>query len=394
MKYILTMERYLSPAIAEDALASGKIAFISGPRQVGKTTLAKTLASAANYFTFDDESFRKLWVSNPASAIATRQRGPVVLDEIHKDRRWKSKLKGLYDTLDAQRFIVTGSARLDVYRRGSDSLLGRYFPYRLHPYSVAETSTPPAPDSVGQPGPVAHPWADLLRLGGFPEPLLGGSEKRALRWSRLRLDRLAYEDVRDLRAVSDTQAFRVTAELLGERASGLLSVNALREDVGVAYATVRAWVDALDTLFYVFRVPPFSGRIARALRAENKVYLYDILRIPAERTAARLENLAALHLKKACDFWTDTAEGDFSLRFVRDKEKREVDFLVLRDGKPWLLAECKSAETEPSPALRHYRALLSPKHCFQLVDVRGFDREWPAYGVRVIDYERFFSSLV
>ena len=388
--------RYLALQIKNDALASGKMAFISGPRQVGKTTLAKSLlTSPDNYRNWDDTEFRKAWSRSPRAALADRGPGPIVLDEIHKDRHWKARLKGVYDVEGAaEGMIVTGSARLDLYRRGGDSLLGRFLPYRLHPFTAGEVEAPPAPDAVL--GTVKPRWRldDLLRLGGFPEPLIGGSEAKAGRWSRLCVERLLAEDVRDLRAVSDIAGLRVLADLLPDRVGSLLSVNSLREDVGVAYGTVAGWLSVFEALYHCFTVRPFTKRLARAVRTAPKLYLFDILRIPAQAAAARLENLTALHLLKACHYWSDTAQGTFDLHFVRDKEQREVDFLVVRDGRPWWLVECKSGDVDPNPALLYFREKLGKPRAFQLVTRPGYDRSYPASDLRVLHYERFLAGLV
>ena len=389
--------RYLTDSIAADALAKRKIAFVSGPRQVGKSTMAKSLlTSEENYFLYDDSGFRRAWAKSPEGALASRAPGPIVLDEIHKDRKWKTKLKGLYERSGSDiPIIVTGSARLDLYRRGSDSLLGRYLPYRLHPFTVAETSTPSPPDRILDHSQVSYPLEDLLVLGGFPEPLLRGREQEARRWSRLRIDRLVLEDSRDLLNISDANAFRTLIELVPERAGSLLSINALYEDVGKAYATVRSWLQVLDALYFSFRIRPFAGKLARTLKAEPKLYLFDILRIPMEDVGRRLENLTALHLLKACQFWTDTAQGDYDLRFVRTRDGLEVDFLVLEEGRPWMLVECKTGEKEPSKQLRRFGEILKPKYQFQLVHgKKGYRREYPACGVMVVDYEIFFARLL
>jgi hypothetical protein len=388
--------RYLSAPVTADALANHRMAFISGPRQVGKTTLARgLLQTAQNYFSWDDAGFRRAWSRSPRTTLEGRGAGPVVLDEIHKDRRWKPRLKGWWDTDGpADGVIVTGSARLDLYRRGGDSLSGRYLPYRLHPFTVAERAAPPAPDAILATTKPVFRFDDLLRLGGFPEPLLGASEAKAARWSRLRLERLLREDVRDLRAVEDLAGLQVLADLLPERVGSLLSVNSLREDVGAAYATVRSWIQVFEALYHCFLVRPYSKRVVRAIRNAPKLYLFDVLRIPREQSGARLENLAALHLLKACHYWTDTALGEFELRYVRDKQQREVDFLILRDGRPWMLVECKSGETEPSAALTHFAGQLGVTRLFQLVAKAGYDREFPALGVRVVSYERFLAGFV
>ncbi len=389
-------ERYLFLSIREDALASAKMAFISGPRQVGKTTLAKRFLQAPhNYFTWDDETFRRRWSRSPISALQSRGPGPVVLDEIHKDRRWKTRLKGLYDTEGANAgLIITGSARLDLYRKGGDSLMGRYLPYRLHPFTVAEDANPRGPDEIFATTAPRHKVDDLLRLGGFPEPFFSAKENHARRWSRLRLERLLAEDVRDLRAVEDLAGLRVLADLLPQRVGSLFSINSLREDIGVAYATVRAWVQVLEALYHCFTIRPYAKRIARALSSVPKLYLFDLLGIPATAMSARLENLTALHLLKACHYWTDLAFGDFELRFVRDKQQREVDFLVLRDGSPWMLVECKSGKLEPSPHLKYFQERLKNPISIQLVSVPNFDRTYAQANVRVMSYERFLAGLV
>lgn len=387
-------DRYLKGVLTEDALNARKMAFISGPRQVGKTTLAKSLLQEPrNYLSWDQTEFRRAWVRSPEQALENVGKGPLILDEIHKDRKWKTRLKGVYDTHgDRLPIIVTGSAKLDVYRRGSDSLLGRYIPYRLHPFSVGETAAPPGPDQLFARRSNTFKWDDLLTLGGFPEPLLAGHKGKAERWSRLRLDRLAFEDTRDIKVLSDLNAFRILLDLIPEKVGSLFSFNSLREDVGVAYATVRDWVLLSEILYFGFFVRPYSKGLKRSLKAEPKLYLYDILQIPGSKRSARLENLTALHLLKACHYWTDSGQGLFELHFVRDKEKREVDFLITREKKPWMLVECKSNDTNPSPHLAHFSQALKPEFCFQLVDRIGFDREYRTQQIRILNYEDFFAG--
>lgn len=387
-------DRYLKTSIQIDALKDFKMAFISGPRQVGKSTLAKSLLlTEENYFSWDRSVFRKVWVKDPERAIEGCSEGPIVLDEIHKDRRWKLRLKGLYDHQgDHQKILVTGSTRLDQYRRGSDSLLGRYIPYRLHPFSVAESALPANPQDIFVQKKVSFAWADLLQLGGFPEPLLAGSENKARRWSRLRIERILTEDSRDVRNVSDLEALKVLTDLLPECVGSLLSINSLREDIGVAYATVRAWIFLLESLYFGFFVRPFSGKIRRMVRSEPKFYLFDIL--PIESLAKRQENLAALHLLKACDYWTDTAQGHFELHFLRNKDMEEVDFCVVKNGKPWMLIECKSGSLTPAKSLIKFSKLYGTEYNFQLVVGTNFFKIYRDVNVKVVDYESFFAGLL
>lgn len=363
------------------------MAFVSGPRQVGKTTLGRQiLTSPVNEFNWDDQRFRRRWVKDQLNTVESRGPGPILLDEIHKDRHWKSRLKG-----HEMPIVVAGSARLDLFRRGGDSMMGRYLPYRLHPFSVGEREEPPAPDTILSVRRPTFAFADLLKLGGFPEPLLKGSEAKAQRWSRLRLERLLYEDVRDLRHVRDLQALRILVDLLPERVGSLLSMDSLRHDVGVAYATVHDWIAMLETLYHIFTIRPYAGRLKRTLKAQPKLYLYDILQL--ETPGARRENLAALHLLKACHYWTDAAHGVYELRFLRTKDGAEVDFVVVRNRRPWMLVECRSDDAGPSKALVEFAARLKTEFNTQLVERPEYDRLYPELDVRVTDYERFLAGL-
>ncbi len=389
-------QRYLQNLITEDALKSNKMAFISGPRQVGKSTLAKGLLQVPQqYFNWDSTGFRKKWVKDPEIAIGNEMQGIIVLDEIHKDRRWKQRLKGLYDMRgNSLHILVTGSARLDFYRKGGDSLMGRYIPYRLHPFSVGETTTPHSPDECESflKGPAPYSWDDLVQYSGFPEPFMQASVSKAARWSRLRLERLVQEDVRDFRAVDDIQAVKVLVDLLPERVGSLLSMNSLREDVGVAYATIRDWIQVLEVLYHCFLIRPYVGKLNRMVRAERKLYLFDSLQISS--IPKRLENLTALHLLKACHFWTDTAQGEFDLHFLRTKDKAEVDFCITRDKKPWMLVECKSNSRTLSPTLIKVQAQLKTQHNFQLVTEKNYLKYYSDKRIHVGSYEKILGALI
>lgn len=392
----MNKNRYLEKIIKEDALTKHKIAFLSGPRQVGKSTVAKTmLADSNNYFLYDDEAFRRAWIKNPSTIIDNRGKGIIVLDEIHKDKRWKGKLKGLYDLHSNEcQFLVTGSARLDYYRKGEDSLLGRYIPYHLHPFSVAEDENPITPDDVFKYEKVNIAFDELFNLGGFPEPLLNYNKNEALRWSKLRLERLVFEDSRDFLNISDYQAFRNLIDLVPDKVGSLFSINSLAEDLGKSHMTIKAWVEVLNNLYFTFMVKPYSQRLSRTLRAEPKVYLYDTLRINDEEIGKKLENITALALLKCTNFWSEVAFGEYELRFIRDREKREVDFVVLENGKPWMLVECKTGETDPHKSLIYYTEKLNPKFTFQLVYKKDFDRFYEKNNIRVINYEKFLSGLI
>jgi uncharacterized protein len=389
-------KRYIYQAIKDDPWAAGKMAFVSGPRQVGKTTLAKGfLDSGDNYFNWDQSKFRIIWSKDPEVIFTNCGPGPLVFDEIHKDKRWKQRLKGLYDSIDQKTehpIIVTGSARLDIYRKGGDSLLGRYIPFRLHPFSVAESDRPAVPFSqFNVQSPQIH-LADILSLSGFPEPLFGSDVQKAERWSRLRMERLLQEDVRDLWLIRDLAALQVLCDFLPQRVGSLLSINNLRQDVGVAYGTVRSWIQALTELYVCFMIKPYSQKLNRMISAEPKLYLYDILGIVDQ--AKRLENLTALHLLKACNYWSDSAQGHFELFFLRTKDGKEVDFLIVQNKIPWMLVECKSNSRSLNPTLIRFKDQLKTVHNLQLITGNHFHRHYANENIHVCDYETFFAQLV
>ncbi len=348
------------------------MAFVSGPRQCGKTTLARNLLKqrgAGGYFNWDEVSFRRNWAKNPASVLPSSRSATtplLVLDELHKARGWKSALKGLYDTIEVPiDFLVTGSARLNVFKKGGDSLLGRSWHFRLHPFSLAELETEFVDNSPEMqrtalasrsfsPSRAAEStFAQLLRFGGFPEPFLQGSEKMARLWRRSRTERVIREDLRDLSRIPDLSRVEMLASLLPERVGSPLSRNALREELFVSYETVTRWLMSLSELYYAFMLKPYTRRIARSLQKEAKLYLWDWTEV--ENDGARFENLVACHLLKACDAWTDTGEGTFELCTLKNREHEEIDFLIVSNRRAWLPVEVKLSDTTPS---RHWAKFL------------------------------------
>jgi hypothetical protein len=298
-----------------------------------------------------------------------------VLDEVHKYPRWKTLLKGFHDTEGArQRLLITGSGRLDHYRRGGDSLAGRYFSFRLHPLSLGEllrdggepdgAALLQPPRWTGDRGPSVDLLANLLELGGFPEPFLRGSARSARRWRISRREQVLRQDLRDLTAVREVFLVERLVDLLAERVASPLSLNSLREDLEVGHATVASWLATLERLFVVFRVLPFSGSLARALRKEPKVYFWDWSEAPAG--GPRFENLVACHMLKLCHWLQDVEGIGVELRYVRDREKREVDFLLVRDRKPWVLVEAKAGDAAASPALSYFQRRLRVPYAFQV----------------------------
>jgi len=287
---------------------------------------------------------------------------------LHKHAKWKSLLKGFFDTYgDRVRLLVTGSSRLDVFRRGGDSLMGRYFLYRMHPWSAGECLRTQVPEKPIDPPAelAAADWEALLTHGGFPEPFLKRDLRFTRRWRSLRLEQLSKEDLRDVAHVADIGAMETLMEILAERTARQLVYSSLSREIGVAVDTVKRWVDLLGRLHYGFVVRPWFVNVAKALRKEPKWFLRDWSGVPDE--GPRAETFVACHLLKAVETWTDLGFGDFDLRYLRDKQKREVDFLVVRDRKPWFLVEVKERETSLSPWLAHFQAQTKAAHAFQAV---------------------------
>lgn len=350
-----------------------QMVFVSGPRQVGKTTTCRKLGDA--YLNIDDMDHRAAIMAGPASLAARiglttlRAGKPVlVLDELHRWKKWKAFLKGFFDTYEARlRIVVTGSSRLDVYRRGGDSLMGRYFPYRMHPFSVAEVARQAIPRRFPSP-PAAIPAAEfraLWRFGGYPEPFIRRDPRHHLRWLVVRNQQLLRGDLRDLTQVQELAQIETFAGLLERRSATRLVYSNLAGIVNTSVDTARRWVRTLAALYHGFLVRPWHRRIARSLRKEPKWYLRDWSGI--QDTGARAETFIACHLLKAVEGWTDLGLGSFALGYLRDKEQREVDFVVARDRKPWFLVEVKSNDDTLRPALKHFQDQLNAPFAFQVL---------------------------
>ncbi len=371
--------RLYDDAIERHFAENRQMLLLSGPRQVGKTTAGLTATRGRRdsvYLNWDNTNHRRRVLEGPEgiarlAGLDRLRDEPVrlVFDEIHRFRDWKGFLKGLFDSYPGRaEVIVTGSARLDVFRAGGDSLMGRYFAYGMFPLTPAELVRPDLPDSAAPraPRPLEPGALDrLLTYGGFPEPFLRGDRRFYNRWRRLRTQQLLREDVRDLTRVQELGQLEVLAELVRERTGQLVSYTSLANAVGVSIDTVKRWLTILGALYYCFPVRPWWRNVARALRKEPKYYLWDWSHVPDE--GARRECLVAVALSKAVRLWTDHGFGDYGLHFIRDKQKREVDFLVTRDRTPWFLVEVKtSGRAGLSPSLDHFQAQTGAPHAFQL----------------------------
>ena len=357
-----------------------QMVFLSGPRQVGKTTVAKAYADC--YLNWDNDSAKQLILSGQEKVGAyceldrARADMPVIaFDEIHKYPRWKQFLKGFFDEYEKScRIIATGSARMDVYKRGGDSMMGRYFPFRVHPLSVAELLTTELPGEkiVRPPAKLDDDeWAALCDFGGFPEPFLKRSRTFSSRWNRLRREQLIKGDIRDLTRIVEIDQIAALAEILANRSGEQLVYKALGNEVKVDEKTVKNWTAALKHLFYGFEIRPWHKNIENSIRKTPKWFLRDWALVGDQ--GKRFETLVACHLLKAAEGWTDLGLGDFELFYIRDKQKREVDFLMSRDHEPWMLVEAKHGERKLSENLIRFADKLRVRHAFQVVEDLSYE---------------------
>jgi hypothetical protein len=372
--------RYIMPHILEDL--GKKMVFVGGPRQVGKTTLAKVTLGKhfpeGRYLNWDlDEDrqdiLRKRW---------SKKDTLLVFDELHKYPKWKRWIKGVYDTSrEDHSFLVTGSARLDVYRRGGDSLMGRYHYWRLHPFTLDEI-----PVSLSR----EEAFHRLMTVGGFPEPFLEGDEREARRWRRERFDRVLREDIRDLEPVRNIRLLGLFLDGLRHRVGGLLVLSNLASDIEISPNTAKSWIEILERMYLVFVVRPFTKSLPRAVLKPPKVYFFDNGDVIGD-DGARFENLVAASLLKRLHFLEDRDGYKCELRYIRDKEGREVDFAIVKEGVLEALVEAKLTEDEISPSLQYFTKRLRPKKATQIVAKlrRPYDRD----GITVTDPSTYFDRF-
>jgi predicted AAA+ superfamily ATPase len=370
--------RYIQKPVDDDL--KHKMVFIGGPRQVGKTTFGLSFLEQPDekqpaYLNWDNVAIR--------SALFKGELPPderiIVFDEIHKYARWRNLIKGFYDTYKSKTsFIVTGSARLDYYSKGGDSLQGRYHYYRLHPFSLMEINKNPSSEDLD----------GLLKFGGFPEPLLRAEEKFWRRWQRERLQRVIYDDIRDLETIKEISLLELLAEELPNRVGSPLSVKNLKELLQVAHETVERWLKILERMYYCYRIPPYGPPKVRAVKKEQKLYLWDWSLIPED--GPRFENYVASQLLKYCHFMEDTEGFRMELRFLRDTDKREIDFVVLKEGRPMFAVECKSGEKNLNPSIFYFMERTPIPKFYQ---VHAGHKDYKKNGVRVLPIQALCKAL-
>jgi len=364
-------------AVWKELSAEKSMILLSGPRQCGKTTLARQLSEAFTnrlYFNWDIATDKHRLIANRHffQDIVRRDesRPLVILDEIHKYKDWKNYLKGIYDRFYAEfQFLVSGSGRLELYHKGGDSLAGRYYSLHLWPLTLAELHRAgarfedfridPARPHTDQIAPAQFTWDRLARFSGFPEPYLAAKETTYRRWAAAYHRQLIREDIRDLTDVKQVDDLEILFALLPSKVGSPLSIPNLAMDLKVAYNTVKSWLSIFEQFYLIFSLTPWTAQVARAIHKERKTYLFDYAGI--EDPGARFENMVALELFRAVSNWNDLGWGDFGLHYIRTKEGREVDFLLSESRRPMFLVDAKLGDDRPSPnLLRFQKALRVP----------------------------------
>ena len=345
-----------------------KMIFLYGPRQSGKTTLAKNLLGRGQgaYLNWDDLSVRREYFKNPHflnDYLSGKTKALIVFDEIHKIKNWKNILKGLYDVFSNRcTFIVTGSARLDLFLRAGDSLAGRYFSYKLTPFGVSEFARDMSCVSSGD-NIFRQDWLlnhlekimhfsrkfeksckTLFKYNSFPEVAIKKNWKFLNKWQKAYVEQVAREDVAQLSNIENLKTIENLVLLLPERTGNQLSLSGLSVDLEISYKTVKSYLEILKRVFLIFEVPPYNKKLARAIKKEKKIYFYDYSLI--ENQGNRFENFAALNLLNLIDGLNDSGQGKYELNYLKDKDGNETDFVIIKNSKPILLIECKLSETD------------------------------------------------
>lgn len=372
------MQRYLKKHLYP--FLEKKIVLLSGPRQVGKTTLAKSLNQNMAYYNYDIKKDLRVFKDQ----LWDREKELVIFDELHKMKKWKLWLKGLYDegALDSQQMLVTGSARLEISKRLGDSLAGRFFSFRLNPIDLKE---------LRGTGSVEKNYQNLLQLGGFPEPFLSNDLKFSKVWRRTHSDLILKQDILSLEGIRDIEGLELLTQLLAERVGSTISINSLAEDLDRDDKTIKKWLQILENFYLIFKVPPQTKNIARGLKKASKYYFYDIARIEGDESA-KLENLVALSFKKEIEFLEDTQGQKSRLTFVRTRDGKEIDFLVEREKSNPLLVEVKLSDESISSNFALFKKFFPKADCLQLV--KNLNRSFSSKaGIKVIPALSYLENL-
>ena len=405
----------------DEGFLHNRMSFICGPRQVGKTTLVqkflKQIKQNDNYYNWDSLSLKQEFATKPLffmediaiplspdTSLPPGMRQWIVFDEIHKYPKWKNILKGYYDEWRKSiNFVIMGSARLDYLRRSGDSLVGRYFLFKmnpLHPHDL--TSFVPNRDTAWHPKLPHIPFEEpdktfqkatehLYNISGFPEPASIGTKEFYERWKNNHISLITSEDIRDLSKITNVQKLQTLVFLLPERVGSPLSLNSLKIILGCAHASVKSWLEALKRVYLVFDVAPYTSRLARSVLKERKYYFWDWGLL--EDQGKRFENFIAVQLQRAVSAWKEWGKGDYRLMYIRTKDGREVDFVITEKNNPCILIECRKNDRNLSPNLRYFKSRIKAPLAFQVVGGSSYLKQVES-GTFIVDLDRFLRILV
>lgn len=365
-------KRYLSAQILKDL--KKKMVFLGGPRQVGKTTLSLNLFGEKSYLNWDSAEDREKILKHELPHQPTW-----IFDEIHKYRKWRNYLKGLYDKQRQQQILVTGSARLDIYRFGGDSLQGRYHFLRLHPLTIDELNT----YSMGD-------FMSLFELGGFPEPFLGGDQVEARRWSKEYRQRILRDDISSIEKINDLGSAEHLLIRLPDLVGSPLSINNLAGDLQISFKTIQRWIEIYERFYAIYRLSPFGSPKLKALKKEQKHYHYDWTLVKAH--GPRFENMIGNHLLKRVHYLEDCFGREIELRYFKDSEQREVDFVVVENNKPILFIECKYSDPSITSHMKYLKHKFPLVPCYQLTFESKKDFV-STDGIRVVDAHKGLKEI-
>ena len=351
-----------------------QMVFVAGPRQAGKTTFTQILAEDFNnslYFNWDILDEKRKLIENPTFYEEVHRKDNslplIIFDELHKYSNWKNYLKSVYDRDKGNyKFVVSGSGRLDMYQKGGDSLAGRYFIFYLWPFTLAELAGNNLTFEQFLSNPIeirAFPhetqpiWNKLSQCTGFPDPYLDGTGEFYRIWSNTYRKQLLREDIRDLTSLRSIEDVEILFSLLPSKIGSPLSMASLARDIHVSFDSVRNWIEIFENFFMVFRIAPWTRKIARAITKEKKLYLFDYAGI--DSSAEKFENMVALELFRAVANWNDLGLGNFSLNYLRNRDREEVDFLISNNHDPLLLIETKLSDDDASKSLIKFQNILN-----------------------------------
>jgi len=374
------MKRYLEKYIREDI--ASKIVMLTGPRQTGKTTLSKMVTPDYDYFNLDNPEHRL----NLIERSWNRSKELIIFDELHKMAKWKSWLKGVWDTEERPpSILVTGSAKLDTYKKVGDSLAGRFFQYRLHPLDLKEIH------QILQPESMQEVLEQLMELGGFPEPFLKGSKTFYNKWKRSHLDIIIRQDLIDLENVREINSVETLIQLLRKRVGSPLSYSSIARDLNCSDKTVKKWMIMLENMYVIFRIAPYHKNIGRSLLKAPKIYFYDTGQVLGN-SGVKFENLVACAVLKEVQYLQDCFGQDMQLYYLRTKDGREVDFLIIKDDNPLILLEVKLSDDSPSRALQLFSRNFPGVKKIQIVKELHREKTFPD-GLEIRQAHKWLSSF-